>query len=702
MQVRHTNPDGSPRFTNQLAGETSPYLRQHAHNPVDWYPWGPAAFERARSEQKPIHLSVGYHACHWCHYMAHESFEDEDTARILNDNFINIKVDREERPDIDRIYQIAQQMLTQRGGGWPLTMFLTPEDQKPFFGGTYFPKEARFGLPGFKDLLQRVAAYYRSHGPALREQNNALMATFAQIDPPPADPTLRLDDAPLKALRAQAQASFDAQHGGFGGAPKFPQPQLLAALMRRWDASRGAGEADLQALYLCTFTLRHMAAGGLQDQLGGGFYRYAVDERWRIPHFEKMLYDNAALLALYAQAFAATGEAEYAAVARRSAAWARAELRAPGGGYTSSLDADSEGHEGRFYVWDREAVRSALTVAEFEVFAPAYGLDEPPNFEGAWHLFAARGAAELAARSGRASAEVEALLASARGKLLALRAQRVRPARDDKQLTAWNALMIRALAIAARTLREPALLADAEAALAFVRGTLWRDGRLLVTASEGRAHLPAYLDDYAFLADALLELQQVRCRADELTWLRELLETVLAHFSDPAGGFFFTADDHEPLIHRLKAFSDESTPAGNGILARVLLRCGYLFGEARYLEAAERTLRSVYPALARYPLGHASVLIALEELLRPTEIVILRGEAEAIEAWREELAREYAPGRLVLAIGADATDLPAALADKGPRGAAVAYLCRGSTCSAPLHSLGALRSELAAPAAAQA
>src|SRR5438874_2527084 len=313
-QTEHLNSDGTPKYTNRLASETSPYLRQHAHNPVDWFPWGPEALERARAEKKPIHLSVGYHACHWCHVAAHESFEDEATARLLNEHFINIKVDREERPDIDRIYQVAQQMLTQRGGGWPLTMFLTHDDQRPFFGGTYFPKEARYGLPAFKDLLLRVAEFYRQRAAQLRPQNEALMAAFADLNPQPAGPDSELTQAPLASLREQLARSFDPRYGGFGGAPKSPHPRTSEWLLRRWQASAGAPEPDLEARHMATLTLRRMAEGGINDQLGGGFCRYSVDEYWMIPHFEKMLYDNGALLAVYAQAALATGDPSHARV----------------------------------------------------------------------------------------------------------------------------------------------------------------------------------------------------------------------------------------------------------------------------------------------------------------------------------------------------------------------------------------------------
>jgi uncharacterized protein len=687
--------DSKPQYTNRLASETSPYLKQHAHNPVEWYPWGSEALELARREQKPIHLSVGYSACRWCHILERESFEDEATAKILNDNFVNIKVDREERPDIDRIYQIAQQMLTQRGGGWPLTMFLTHDDQRPFFGGTYFPQEARYGLPPFKDVLLRVAAYYREHAPELRRQNEALMAAFVELNPPPADSGVELTAAPLDKCRAVLERAFDRDHGGLSGAPKFPHPQTVEWLLRRGHASSRSPEADTEALQMATLTLRRMAEGGINDQLAGGFYRYSVDERWMIPHFEKMLYDNAALLAAYAQAALATGESFFAHIAQHTAEWVMREMVSAEGSFYSSLDADSEGHEGKFYVWDREEVRAALDSAEFAVFAPRFGLDQPANFEGRWHLRVTTPVEEVARLASRTPQEVETLIDAGRAKLLAVRAQRVRPARDEKILTSWNALMIRGMALAARALQREDLAASATRALDFIRTQLWRDDRLLATCMDGRAHLNAYLDDYVYLADAILELQQLRFRADELAFARELAEVVLGCFADRAGGgFYFTADDHETLIHRTKAFADDATPAGNGIGARVLLRLGYLLGESRYLAAAEHTLRAAWPALERYSHGHVSLLCALEELLTPPEIVILRGETRTIGGWRDAIAPLYAPHRLLLAVPSEAKDLPPAMADKTPRAGPVAYVCRGSICSAPIDSLEMLMEQL--------
>jgi uncharacterized protein YyaL (SSP411 family) len=688
------DPPGATARTNRLSHETSPYLRQHAHNPVDWYPWSAKALDRARVERKPILLSVGYSACHWCHVMAHESFEDPDTARLMNELFINIKVDREERPDIDRIYQIAQQMLTQRSGGWPLTMFLTHDDQRPFFGGTYFPRQARFGLPSFRDLLQRVSEFYRDHEQELRSQNEALMSAFAELTPPPPSTDIQLTEAPLRAARAVLAKTFDPQSGGFGGAPKFPHPKTLERLLRDWHASANTSEPDLHALYMATLTLKRMGEGGIYDQLGGGFARYSVDEYWMIPHFEKMLYDNGALLAVYATTTVATGDVFYGHIAAATAAWASRDMQAPDGGYYSSYDADSEGHEGRFYVWDRDAVQQALTPREYAAFAPRFGLDRPPNFEGRWHLHVFQSVADIARNLGHSEAETTALLDSARQKLLEIRGLRVWPGRDDKTLAAWNALQIRGMAIAARTLGQPELAAAATRALDFIRGTLWRAGRLLATYKDGHAHLNAYLDDYVYLADAVLELQQVRFRSDELAFARDLMEVVLTHFSDPNGGFFFTSDDHETLIHRSKSFADDATPAGNGIAAFVLQRMGHLLGETRYLAAAEQTLKAAWPVIEKYPHGHMRLLIALEELLHPPEIVILRGETHEIESWQSELAKLYAPRRLILAVPADARDLPPALADKQTRGKAVAYVCEGSVCSAPLESFSALINHL--------
>jgi uncharacterized protein len=691
----HSHSHSAPR--NRLAGETSPYLLQHADNPVDWYPWGPEALEKARAADKPILLSVGYSACHWCHVMAHESFEDATTASLMNELFVNVKVDREERPDLDRIYQTAHQMLTQRGGGWPLTMFLSPHDQRPFFGGTYFPPEPKYGMPAFRDLLQRVAQYYREHGDDIRRQGDALVEVYGQMQPPPAA-QVPLTRAPLATGRAALQRDFDGRFGGFGQAPKFPHPMNLEFLLRTWRATAGDDQPDLQALYMATLTLTRMAEGGLYDQVGGGFCRYSVDPYWMIPHFEKMLYDNGQLLAVSAQAAVATGDPLFRRVTQETADWILRDLAHPDGAYYSTLDADSEGHEGKFYVWTPDAVRALLDQREYRVLARRFGLDREANFEGHWHLHAFEPMEKVAEEAGLELADAEAALDSARAKLLAVRNRRVWPARDEKILTSWNGLAIAGLAAAARTLDRSDYIDSAARAAAFLREHCWSGGRLLAVHKDGRSRFPAYLDDHAFLAWGLLELLQARWHGPWLAWTIELAETMLAHFEDrEAGGFYFTADDHESLIHRPRTFGDDATPAGNGVAARVLLRLGFLLGEPRYLDAAERTLRAAWSLVERYPHGHTSLLMALDELTEPPTIVVLRGAADDLGVWRTELDKLYEPGRIVLAIPADATDLPAALADKRPQAGTVAYVCRGTTCSAPLGTLGELVRSLKSP-----
>jgi uncharacterized protein YyaL (SSP411 family) len=686
------------RPPNRLIHETSPYLLQHAHNPVDWYPWGEEALEKARREDKPILLSIGYSACHWCHVMAHESFEDEAVARVMNAYFINIKVDREERPDLDRIYQMAHQLLTQRPGGWPLTVFLAPEDLMPFFAGTYFPRTARHGMPGFIEVLEAIARVWRERREDIRNQNAQLRDIFAALEPQQGGgrrTALPAAAAVLDRAFAELERLYDPRHGGFGAAPKFPHPTSLELLLRHHARRRAPA-----ALEMLRHTLYAMARGGIYDQLGGGFCRYSVDERWEIPHFEKMLYDNAQLLALYADAHAATGEPLFARIALQTAEWALREMRSPEGGFFSALDADSEGHEGQFYLWSREEIRTVLggddeawRVAEY-----VFGLDEGPNFEERYHLHVRRTPAEAAAALGLPEAELEARLAHIREKLFAARARRVRPGRDEKILTAWNALMIKGLARAGRRLARAELVEAALQALDFLRATVWRDGRLAATYKDGRARLNAYLDDYAFLLDATLEVMQARFRPADLGLALGLAEALLEHFEDKtAGGFYFTSNDHERLAMRPKPLADEAIPAGNGVAAAALGRLGHLLGETRYLEAAERTLHAAARVLAEYPSGHGALAIALEEYHDPPQTVLVRAREPQLSEWPAQLARRYAPRRLVFAIDSDcpAADLPAALAARAPQGEAVAYVCTGHSCSPPFTRLEALEAALA-------
>ena len=680
---------------NRLAAETSPYLLQHADNPVDWYPWGEEALLKAQQENKPILLSIGYSACHWCHVMSHESFEDPAIAAVMNQLFVNIKVDREERPDLDKIYQLAQQLITRGSGGWPLTMFLTPAEQMPFFGGTYFPKETSHGLPAFSDLLQRVAEYYRDHSAEIVQQNEQLKLTFAALTPHPVSNEITLDRSPLDAARIALERSFDINFGGFTRAPKFPHASSLERSLRHWHGTATDTSPDLKALYMASLTLTRMAEGGLYDQLGGGFSRYSVDDEWMIPHFEKMLYDNGQLLCEYARAALATGETLFARIASDTADWLLRDMRAPQGGFYSSLDADSEGREGKFYIWTPSEIQTLLTTQEYDVFSRRFGLDKDANFEDAWHLHTYEAMDTTADALGESEQAIADLIDSARAKLLKIRNARIWPARDEKILTAWNALAIKGLAIAARVLRRPELADAATTAIDFVYRTLWRDGRLLATYKDGRAHLPAYLDDYAFLADALLELLQTRWRSSDLEFAMQLAEVLLGQFEDTQnGGFFFTAADHEQLIHRSKTFSDDSTPSGNGIAATVLCRLGYLLGELRYVNAAERTLRAGWPMLQQYPQGHMSLANALEDALAPLQILIIRGDAPQINRWAIDLGAMYAPTRMIFAIPRDAPALPMALAAKHATAEPVAYLCKGMTCSPPLTDLNEIAREL--------
>jgi uncharacterized protein len=675
---------------NRLAKETSPYLQQHAENPVDWYPWGEEALAKAKAEGKPILLSIGYSACHWCHVMAHESFEDPQVAKVMNDLFVNIKVDREERPDIDQIYQTAQAMLTQRNGGWPLTMFLTA-DQVPFFGGTYFPKTTRYGLPGFGDLLGRVRTYHDEKREDIDQQNGELLAALGRTQPTGAAHPAQFERAPLDLAIEFLGSTFDRQRGGFGQAPKFPHPDSISTCMRHFAAT-----GDAVALHMATFTLRKMAEGGIFDQLGGGFARYSVDDEWAIPHFEKMLYDNGWLIGLYADAWALTQDALFRRTVEETAAWVMREMQSPEGGYYSSFDADSEHEEGKFYVWTPDEVRSLLTAGEFAVVEKHYGLDRPANFEGhAWNFVVTGAVAD------------EHLLASARAKLFAARSKRVAPGRDDKVLTSWNALMIGGLARAARIFGRDDWLDSARRALAFLRQTMWRDGRLLATWKDGNAHLNAYLDDHAFLLAAILEMLQADFRAADLEWAEAIGDALLGSFHDTKdGGFFFTSHDHERLIHRPKPGHDNATPSGNGIAAWALNRLSFLTGEMRYQHAAESALALHWPSMRRNPAGFGSLLATLEETLVPPRTVIVNGPREALGAWKEGLRTAYLPDALVLFIAneemgsdpfsakRDLTPFPLAK----PAGPTVnAWVCEGVTCLPPIAQPDTLRETLKIP-----
>ena len=569
-------------------------------------------------------------------------------------------------------------MLTQRNGGWPLTMFLTPE-QLPFFGGTYFPPQSRYGMPGFVDVLRRVREHYDAHRDEMREQGAEVAAALARTTPRAATRPSDLDAAALDEAASQLEESYDETHGGFGAAPKFPHPDALETLLRRH-----ARLGDERALEMALRSLRGMALGGIYDHVGGGFARYSTDARWAIPHFEKMLYDNAWLLRLYADAWAITREPLFARVCEETVGWLLREMRAPEGGFYSSLDADSEGDEGKYYAWTRDEVRALLSAEEYALAAPIFALDQPPNFEHRWHLVMTRAPA----------AHERALLDAARAKLHAAREKRVRPGRDDKVLTSWNALTIQGLAHAGRLLGKREWIEAARGALRFLRGSLWNEGRLLATWKDGRAHLDAYLDDHAFLLAALLEMLQADFQPADLEWAGEVAEILMERFHDAqGGGFFFTAHDHEALIHRPKPGPDNATPSGNGVAAWTLHRLAFLTGDVRLSEAAAGTVALFHGHLERQASAFGTLLMALEEQLTPPRTVIVTGTAEAVAPWRALLEGEYLPATMALVIPPGAARLPPPLS-KPPSAGVNAWVCEGVTCLPPIDSVDRLREAL--------
>ncbi len=683
---------------NRLGEETSPYLRQHADNPVDWYPWNETALARARDEDKPILLSIGYSACHWCHVMAHESFEDSKTAEVMNRHFVNIKVDREERPDLDKIYQLAHQLLTQRTGGWPLTVFLDPRTLLPFFAGTYFPRTPRFNLPGFADLLLRVDQAYRTQRIAVGEQGARLSEALSRLQPTSVAAEGLPDAQLLEKARDQLAAGFDAAEGGFGTAPKFPMPSSIDRLLRHWAfsgfSSRRAGNRDGDALDMAMKTLTGIARGGIYDHVGGGFCRYATDRQWQIPHFEKMLYDNGSLLAVYADALAFGDDPLFEAAVRETADWVIRDMQHARGGYFSALDADSEGEEGKYYLWRRDAVKRLLGDDEYLLVSTLYGLDKPANFEGKWNFSRRDAWRSVLARLGFEPATGEVLLASAKSKLLAERETRVPPARDDKVLTSWNGLAIRGMARAAVRLGEPAWLESAQRAADFIRVNLWDGERLSATWRDGMAKYAGYLDDYANMLAGSLELLSAQWRDVDAAFAKTLADTMIQKFYDTDdGGFFFTAHDHEALIHRPKPTLDESSPAGNGTAACALTALGHLFADTRYLDAASATLRALRGAVEQYPAGHCTLLSAVEANAYAPEQIIVRGPVEALDAWLDIARDGYRPWRQVYGIPCEFEQVPDYLprpADNG-RSRLTAFVCRGLQCSPPIDSLDEFR-----------
>ena len=605
------------KHTNHLIHETSPYLLQHAHNPVDWYPWGDEALQKAKTENRPILLSIGYSACHWCHVMERESFEDEKIAALMNDLFVNIKVDREERPDLDEIYMNAVQMLTGRGG-WPMTVFLTPEG-KPFYGGTYFPPEDRYGVPGFTKILQGVANAYREKPHEVKRSVGQILTGLQRMSLSTESQQSFSSDIIAQSVERLTQA-YDADHGGLGKAPKFPNVGVYELFLRHYHRSKANRFLDM-----VTHTLTKMAQGGIYDHLGGGFHRYSVDEKWLVPHFEKMLYDNAQLVRIYAQVYCVTGEPLFKQVVDETMTYLTREMLHSEGGFYSTQDADSEGEEGKFFVWTEAEVTRILGEEPSEIFCRIYDVSEEGNFEGKnilHPILTLEQASKLFRRDLKA---IESLVSDAKMKLFQEREKRIKPFRDEKILTSWNGLMLSGLAEAIKISGRPAYLEAADRTVDFIFTKMFRDGRLLHTYKDGTGKILGYLDDYAFLAAGLLDLFEATVNRMHLDRALKLAVTMLDEFWDEAGaGFFYTGRAHEQLIARSKPIFDASIPSGNAVATQVLQRLYHYTETENYLKSAERILRAYYDTMENQPFGFAHMLAALDFYLqKPKEIVLV-------------------------------------------------------------------------------
>ena len=675
---------------NRLANETSPYLKQHAANPVDWYPWGAEAFERARAEDKPILLSVGYSACHWCHVMAHESFEHEPTAKIMNDLFVNIKVDREERPDVDDIYMQAVQMMT-RHGGWPMTVFLTP-DGKPFYGGTYFPREARYGMPSFQEVMEAVIDAYRNRRPQLEKMADELAGSLNREKLAIGGAASDLSPELLTAAFQKIAQSYDKMQGGFSDAPKFPQPMNLEFLLRHY-----ARTGEQAALDMAAFTLEKMARGGMYDQLGGGFHRYSVDAIWLVPHFEKMLYDNAQLSRVYLHAYQITGNAFFRTIAEEIYDYLLREMTSPEGGFYSATDADSEGEEGKFFVWSKAELEERLG-GDAKIAIEYWGVTTRGNFEGHNILYVPNDDAVVAERLGMSVPDLRAKLAAIKDTLYAARTQRVSPGLDDKILTAWNGLALASLSEAARVLDRADYREAALRNATFLRENLLADGdRLWRTYNDGQAKITGYLEDYANLIDGLLELYQTTFDESWFDLARRLADTVLAHFRADDGGFFDTSDEGETLIARPRALQDNATPAGSSMFARDLLRLVAYTGNGDYDDAARKALSLLTAALREFPQAFGEALSAVEMLAAGVVEVALVGEPAAAKDLIDAVQKPYRPNVITALARADvegeaAIPLLSYRVQRG--GQPTAYVCRNFACKLPVTSVEALKEQI--------
>ncbi len=672
------------RHTNELINETSPYLLQHAHNPVNWMPWGDKALEKARKENKPIFLSIGYSSCHWCHVMERESFENEEIAEVLNKDFIPIKVDREERPDLDSIYMNAVQMMTG-SGGWPLNVFLTP-DLKPFYGGTYFPPESKFGRPGFKALLLKIAGLWKSDRKNLQENANVLAASLNPSRTQPVGPlrAKQLSSDILDQALKSSSASFDPEWGGFGSAPKFPQVGVLE-LFLRMSSKKGAALP-----HEATFTLDKMASGGMRDQIGGGFHRYSVDRMWLVPHFEKMLYDNALLSKLYFEAYQLTGKPLYLQVARETLDYVLRDMTDKDGGFYSAEDADSEGVEGKYYIWDKEEILSLLGKKDADLFDKHYGVTASGNFEDANILYLPEPPEEFAKKMGITEKDLESRMKPMKEKLFAARHKRIPPGKDDKVIASWNGMMISSFVKGYQITRDKRYLSVALNAGKFIIKKMMRDGELLRSYRKGQSRQHGYLDDYANVINAFIDLYEA---SFDVFWLDEgksLANKMIKLFKDDEGhGFFLASERHKNLIARTKPFMDSSIPSGNAVAVMALLRLSRFFNDDGYYKLADEALKAEAARMNQYPGAFAHMLNALDFCLAmPTEIVIAgKVGAKDTNKLLEVVNKTYMPNK-ILAFAPDSgkgSKKLLLLKDrKSINGKAAAYVCENFACKAPV------------------
>jgi len=675
--------------SNRLIHETSPYLLQHAHNPVDWYPWGDEAFEKARRENKPVLLSIGYSACHWCHVMEHESFENEKIAALMNQLFVSIKVDREERPDLDEIYMSAVQMLTGRGG-WPMTMFLTPEG-KPFYGGTYFPPEDRQGMAGFPRVLLGVSQAYRERPEDVEKSVAQILGALERMAES-RETTKDLSKSIIGDGAEKVARAYDAEHGGLGQAPKFPNAGVYELFLRHYAAS-----GNKRFLDMVVHTLTKMAQGGIYDHLGGGFHRYSVDARWLVPHFEKMLYDNTQLVRSYAHAYTVAREPLFRSVVEETVSYLLREMLHSEGGFYATQDADSEGEEGKFFVWTEDEINRVIGAEDGSIFCRMYDVGEPGNFEGKSILHPILAVEQASKLFRKEPAEITSLVARAKQKLFAEREKRVKPFRDEKIITAWNGLALSGLAAAIKISDNSACVDAAQRTVDFIFTKMFRDGFLLHTYKDGRAKLLGYLDDYAFMAVGLLDLYEALFDRAYLNRAVELGDIMLREFWDERnGGFFYTGKSHEQLISRAKPIFDASIPSGNAMATQLLLRLYHFTGDNRHRARADKVLRSYYDSMESQPFGFAHLLCALDAYVQGTKEIVIVGEPAdaAVKQLIAEVDSIYLPNKVVQ-IAAPATPLaeisPLLQGKTQVDGRATAYVCQNFTCSAPVTSASELR-----------